>query len=43
VGTLPARTDTEGLVLLSSGPTPGSVAVWSEHPDTGGPGRAPHG
>ncbi|HEY1531926.1 MAG TPA: ComEC/Rec2 family competence protein [Galbitalea sp.] len=38
VGTLPARTDTEGLVLLSPGTKPGTVAVWSEHPDTGGPG-----
>jgi competence protein ComEC len=38
VGTLPARTDTEGLVLLSAGTKPGTVAVWSEHPDTGGPG-----
>jgi competence protein ComEC len=38
VGTLPARTDTEGLVLLSAGETPGAVTVWSEHPDTGGPG-----
>jgi competence protein ComEC len=39
VGTLPARTDTEGLVLLSPGSRPGTVGVWSEHPDTGGPGR----
>jgi competence protein ComEC len=38
VGTLPARTDTEGLILLSPGVKPGTVAVWSEHPDTGGPG-----
>ena len=38
VGTLPARTDTEGLVLLSPGARPGTVSVWSEHPDTGGPG-----
>jgi competence protein ComEC len=38
VGTLPARTDTEGLILLSPGAKPGTVAVWSEHPDTGGPG-----
>jgi competence protein ComEC len=38
VGTLPARTDTEGLVLLSAGKSPGAVTVWSEHPDTGGPG-----
>ena len=38
VGTLPARTDTEGLVLLSPGAKRGTVAVWSEHPDTGGPG-----
>jgi len=38
VGTLPARTDTEGLVLLTAGVKPGTVAVWSEHPDTGGPG-----
>jgi competence protein ComEC len=43
VGTLPARTDTEGLVLLSPGAKPGTVAVWSEHPDTGGPGRGGHG
>ncbi|HEX3679644.1 MAG TPA: ComEC/Rec2 family competence protein [Galbitalea sp.] len=39
VGTLPARTDTEGLVLLKPGTKPGTVAVWSEHPDSGGPGR----
>jgi competence protein ComEC len=38
VGSLPARTDTEGLVLLKPGSQPGSVAVWSEHPDTGGTG-----
>jgi competence protein ComEC len=38
VGTLPARTDTEGLVLLEPGTKPGTVAVWSEHPDSGGPG-----
>ena len=38
VGTLPARTDTEGLILLTPGTTPGTVSVWSEHPDTGGPG-----
>jgi competence protein ComEC len=38
VGTLPARTDTEGLILLSPGPAAGTVAVWSERPDTGGPG-----
>ena len=38
VGTLPARTDTEGLVLLSPGAEPGTVAVWSERSDTGGPG-----
>jgi competence protein ComEC len=38
VGTLPARTDTEGLILLSPGVKPGTVMVWSEHPDTGGPG-----
>ena len=38
VGTLPARTDTEGLILLSAGPSPGTVAVWSEHPDSGHPG-----
>jgi competence protein ComEC len=38
VGTLPARTDTEGLVLLTAGESPGVVTVWSEHPDTGGPG-----
>jgi competence protein ComEC len=48
VGTLPARTDTEGLVLLKPGATPGTVSVWSEHPDTGGagsarPGRSGHG
>jgi competence protein ComEC len=38
VGTLPARTDTEGLVLLKPGSKPGTVALWSEHPDTGGAG-----
>jgi beta-lactamase superfamily II metal-dependent hydrolase len=38
VGTLAARTDTEGLVLLTPGTTPGTVGVWSEHPDAGGPG-----
>lgn len=38
VGTLPARTDTEGLVLLKPGSRPGTVALWSEHPDTGGAG-----
>jgi competence protein ComEC len=38
VGTLPARTDTEGLVLLSPGDAPGTVSVWSERPDTGGHG-----
>jgi competence protein ComEC len=38
VGTLPARTDTEGLILLSPGTTPGTVAVWSERPDARGPG-----
>jgi competence protein ComEC len=38
VGTLAARTDTEGLVLLSPGTRQGTVHVWSEHPDTGGPG-----
>jgi competence protein ComEC len=43
VGTLPARTDTEGLVLLSAGAKPGTVAVWSEHPDTGGAGKAGSG
>jgi competence protein ComEC len=38
VGTLPARTDTEGLVLLSPGSKPGTVSVWSEHQHTGGVG-----
>ncbi len=38
VGTLPARTDTEGLILVKAGSTPGTVSVWSERPDTGGPG-----
>jgi competence protein ComEC len=38
VGTLPARTDTQGLVLLKPGSGPGSVTVWSERPDTGGAG-----
>jgi competence protein ComEC len=38
VGTLPVRTDTEGLILLSPGAKAGTVAVWSEHPDTGGAG-----
>jgi len=38
VGTLPARTDTQGLVLVQPGPKPGSVTVWSERRDTGGPG-----
>ncbi|MDQ1528336.1 MAG: competence protein ComEC [Actinomycetota bacterium] len=38
VGTLPERTDTQGLILLEPGATPGTVAAWSEHPDTGGPG-----
>jgi competence protein ComEC len=38
VGTLPARTDTEGLVLLAPGDRAGTVTVWSEHPDTGGAG-----
>jgi competence protein ComEC len=37
-GTLPARTDTQGLVLLKPGSRPGSVTVWSERPDTGGAG-----
>ncbi len=40
VGTLPARTDTEGLILLSPGRKPGTVAVWSEHPN---PGNSGHG
>ena len=39
VGTLPARTDTEGLILLSPGAQPGTVAVWSDHRDTGKPGH----
>jgi competence protein ComEC len=43
VGTLPARTDTEGLVLLGPGAKPGSVAVWSEHSDSGGPGLSSPG
>jgi competence protein ComEC len=38
VGTMPARTDTEGLVLLSPGVKPHTVVVWSERPDTGGAG-----
>jgi competence protein ComEC len=42
VGTAVARTDTEGLVLLSPsrsrGDPPGTVSIWSQHPDTGGPG-----
>jgi competence protein ComEC len=38
VGTLPARTDTEGMVLVAPGAKADTVAVWSEHPDTGGPG-----
>jgi competence protein ComEC len=38
VGTLPARTDTEGLVLLKPGAKADTVVVWSEHPDSGGPG-----
>ena len=33
VGTLPARTDTGGLILLGPGARPGTVTVWSEHPD----------
>jgi competence protein ComEC len=31
VGTLPTRTDLEGMALLSPGPG-GSVSVWTEHP-----------
>jgi competence protein ComEC len=31
VGTLPVRTDLEGLALLSAGPG-GAVEVWTEHP-----------
>lgn len=38
VGTLPARTDTQGLVLLAPGAGPGTVSEWSERPDTGGHG-----
>jgi competence protein ComEC len=38
VGTRPARTDTQGLVLLAPGPSPGTIVEWSEHPDTGGHG-----
>jgi competence protein ComEC len=38
VGTLPARTDTQGLVLLKPGARPGTISEWSERPDTGGHG-----
>ncbi|HEY4270220.1 MAG TPA: ComEC/Rec2 family competence protein [Galbitalea sp.] len=38
VGTRPARTDTQGLVLLAPGQSPGDVVEWSERPDTGGHG-----
>jgi competence protein ComEC len=38
VGTLAARTDTEGLVLLSPGAAPGEVALWTERPGDGGSG-----
>jgi competence protein ComEC len=38
VGTIPERTDKQGLVLIKPGPTPGSVVAWSERPDTGGHG-----
>jgi competence protein ComEC len=35
VGTLAARTDTEGLVLVAPGAESGTVEVWSEHPGVG--------
>jgi competence protein ComEC len=38
VGTLPERTDTEGLILIKPGAKPGTIAVWSQRPDPGGPG-----
>ena len=38
VGTVAARTDTEGLVLLSPGAAPGEVALWTERPGDGGGG-----
>jgi competence protein ComEC len=38
VGTLPARTDTQGLILLKPGARPGTVSEWSERLDTGGHG-----
>ncbi|MDQ1572435.1 MAG: competence protein ComEC [Actinomycetota bacterium] len=38
VGTTAERTDLQGLVLVKPGGRAGTVAVWSEHPDAGGPG-----
>jgi len=38
VSTSVARTDTDGLVLVSSGEAPGSVRVWTERSDDGGAG-----